>query len=80
MGYPVKLTPRAERDLTAIYDFIGAEESAAALRWFQGLNRAILSLSEHPGRCAITRTARISREEVEVLHVRHGAQQEFAGL
>jgi len=45
--------PRAERDLAAVYDAIDAENSAAALRWFSGLERAILTLEEIPTRCPI---------------------------
>jgi len=54
MAYLVSLTVRAQRDLVALYEHIHAGRSAAALRWYQGLRQAILSLEELPNRCAIT--------------------------
>lgn len=54
MAYVVRIANRAERDLGALYDFIHAAESMAALRWYEGLKRAILSLATHPHRCPAT--------------------------
>lgn len=54
MAYRVSIAARAARDLISLYDRINAEESAAALRWYQGLKRAILSLEEHPSRGSTT--------------------------
>ena len=54
MACVVNLTARAERDLVLIFDGINAEHSAAALKWYRGLNEAILSLEEQPNRCAET--------------------------
>src|SRR5712692_11805131 len=54
MAYLVSLAVRAQRDLISLYEDINAKESAAALRWYQGLKLAILSLEEHPNRCPIT--------------------------
>jgi toxin ParE1/3/4 len=51
MAYLVKITPRAERDLTLLYEAIKVEPSEAALEWYQGLKKAILSLQEKPNRC-----------------------------
>jgi toxin ParE1/3/4 len=50
MAYLVKITPRAERDLALLYEAIHAERSEAALEWYRGLKRAILSLQEKPNR------------------------------
>jgi len=55
MEYRVSIADRAERDLAELYTEINAENSEAALRWYRGLRRAILSLQEHPNRCPITR-------------------------
>lgn len=55
MAYLVRLTARAQRDLAALYEHINAEHSAAALRWYQGLKQAILTLEELPKRCAVIR-------------------------
>jgi plasmid stabilization system protein ParE len=52
MAFQVSLTRRAERDLEEIYLFIGADDSPAARRWYTDLKDALLSLREHPERCA----------------------------
>lgn len=62
MAYLVKLMARAQRDLIALYEHINVEESAPALRWYEDLKRAILSLEELPNRCPFTPEDR---------HVRH---------
>jgi plasmid stabilization system protein ParE len=54
MAYLVRITPRAQRDLAAVYAAIHADQSDAALRWFRGLERALLSLEEKPARCPAT--------------------------
>lgn len=53
MAYRVDITERAERDLESIYSTIGADDSPQAAAWFNGLERAILSLDEHPSRGAL---------------------------
>jgi toxin ParE1/3/4 len=62
MAYLVNITSRAERDLARLYEDINAECSDEALKWYQGLREAILSLEELPYRCPVTRENR---------HVRH---------
>ena len=52
MGYRVDITERATRDLRSIYLTINAEHGAQARAWFNGLERAVLSLDEHPARGA----------------------------
>jgi plasmid stabilization system protein ParE len=54
MAYLVKLTARARRDLTLLYDEINAEHVEAALKWYRGLKNAILSLERLPNRCPKT--------------------------
>ena len=46
--------PRAERDFVDLYGAIDAENSDAALRWFNGLRRAIFTLETNPLRCPRT--------------------------
>jgi len=53
MAYLVSLTARAQRDLVALYEHLHAGESAPALRWYQGLRQAILTLEEYPNRCPL---------------------------
>jgi len=50
MGYAVKLSHRAERDLHELFEFLDASNSAAARRWFNGLEKAIYSLERFPRR------------------------------
>jgi plasmid stabilization system protein ParE len=54
MAYLVNLTARAQRDLARLYGEIHAEHSDAALKWYRGLKKAILSLEEQPNRCPVT--------------------------
>jgi plasmid stabilization system protein ParE len=50
MAYLVRLTDRALRDMEAIYEFIGADESESASAWFHELADAIYSLERFPER------------------------------
>jgi plasmid stabilization system protein ParE len=98
MEYRVKITPRAGRDLSAIYDWIGAHSSDSAHIWYRGLRDAIRTLRNNPNRCPLAPEDRTSRQllygskphvyrviyrilerqkQVDVLHIRHGARQEF---
>lgn len=54
MAYSVELTARAERDLRQLYQTINAANSKLAAKWFNGLEKAILSLEEKPARSPIT--------------------------
>lgn len=81
-----------------MFDVIDAENSAAALKWFLGLEQLIFSLEVHPYRhptasesdelrhALYGRKPHIYRviyrvleklEQVEVLHIRHGARKGF---
>jgi plasmid stabilization system protein ParE len=53
MAYRVDITERAERDLDRIYLSIEADSSEQARIWFNGLERAVLSLDQYPARGAI---------------------------
>jgi plasmid stabilization system protein ParE len=54
MAYRVKIMPRARRDLSAIYHWIGARSSDTARTWYLGLKDAIRSLHGTPNRCPVT--------------------------
>ena len=54
MAYLVKLMARALSDLDYLYEWVGAEDSEAAAKWFNGLEEAIYSLEEQPTRCPLT--------------------------
>jgi toxin ParE1/3/4 len=64
--YLVKVTIRAQRDLDEIYLAIKAEHSEAAHRWFNALERALLTLEESPARCPVT------SEDVQLRHLLYG--------
>jgi plasmid stabilization system protein ParE len=68
MVYLVNVTSRAERDLALLYEEINAEYSTAALKWYRGLKKAILSLEERPTRCPST------RERGSLRHLLYGRQ------
>ncbi|MGD0293909.1 MAG: type II toxin-antitoxin system RelE/ParE family toxin [Terracidiphilus sp.] len=55
MAYLVKFTPRAERDFAILFEDIHAEDSDAALKWYEGLKEAVLALGRLPNRCPLTR-------------------------
>jgi len=55
MAYLVDITPHAEHDLARLYQRVNAEQSEAAMEWYLGIKKAILSLEKHPNRCPITR-------------------------
>jgi len=55
MAYLVNIPSRAQRDLTCLYARINAQYSDAALNWYRGLKKAILSLEERSNRCTVAR-------------------------
>jgi plasmid stabilization system protein ParE len=98
MAYRVRLARHTLRDLSGIYDSIGAQNSDAAFRWYCGLKDAIYTLRSNPDRCPVTPEALDLRHllygnkphvyrviyrvlekqnQVQVLHIRHGARQAF---
>jgi plasmid stabilization system protein ParE len=53
MTYRVDLTERAARDLRRIYRTIDAEDSTQASDWFDGLEKVVFSLDQHPARAPV---------------------------
>ena len=53
MAFRVEFTVRAARDLDSIFEYIKADESAAAADWFRGLEEAVSTLVEMPLRCPV---------------------------
>jgi toxin ParE1/3/4 len=66
MAYLVRVAARAALDLDDIYAAINADLSDAAFRWFNGLERAILTLEEIPTRCPAT------PEDAQLRHLLYG--------
>ncbi|SPE34331.1 Plasmid stabilization system [Candidatus Sulfopaludibacter sp. SbA6] len=58
MAYRVELTARARRDLDYLYECIHADESAAAARWYNGLEKAVYRLEQLPRRCPVAPESR----------------------
>jgi len=50
MPYRVELSKRAILDLETIFDFVNAADSRMAAKWFNGLEKIILSLANLPYR------------------------------
>jgi toxin ParE1/3/4 len=72
MAYIVELTFRAERDLNYLYEYIEAANSAAAARWYNGLEQAIYGLERFPRRCPRAPEAR--RVKRPLRHLLYGAK------
>ena len=54
MAFRVEITEDAESDGKGILEWLISEHAAeAGLRWFQGLEEAIASLSDLPARCPL---------------------------
>jgi plasmid stabilization system protein ParE len=68
MPYRVNVTARAAQDLDNINQFIHAEQSQHAARWFNGLNEALQSLSSLPHR------APTIREDSALRHLLYGSR------
>ena len=67
MAFRVETTEQAERDILDILDRLISEQAGkAGLRWFEGLEQAIASLSELPARCPI-----IPEKELFPFEARH---------
>jgi len=68
MAYLVKITSHAERDFANLYRDIDAGTSGAALKWYWGLKKAVLTLEDHPNRCPAT------PEKVDLRHLLYGSK------
>ncbi len=53
MAYRVEIARSAEADLEALYLWVVARAPHQGATWFNGLERAVLSLHEHPKRCPV---------------------------
>jgi plasmid stabilization system protein ParE len=53
MAYRVEIARRAESDLEELYLWVVERAPQQGARWFNGLERAVLSLDRHPKRCPV---------------------------
>src|SRR5579862_1871838 len=74
MAYLVELTLRAERDLDYLYQRISADDSVAAARCFNGLERAMYTLERFPRRCPVAPESKRTRRELR--HLLYGAKRD----
>lgn len=72
MGYRVELTRNAERDLEHLYVWVVNRAPTQGAAWFNGLERAILSLEEMPKRHRFAREPFGPKLRIRVL--RYGEQ------
>jgi plasmid stabilization system protein ParE len=73
MTYRVEIARNAEVDLEELYRWVVARAPQQGAKWFNGLERAVLSLDHHPNRCPV------ARESIDpdhpVVHIRRGARR-----
>jgi len=68
MTFRVETTRKAKHDLDDILNWlVSADAGNAGLRWFQGLQDAVLSLSQLPGRCMVAPENKVFPFEVRQL-------------
>jgi plasmid stabilization system protein ParE len=67
MIYRVELTDRAGRDLASLYEEKHVDKSAAAARWYNGLEKAVYTLQTLPRRCPAAPEARKSKRPLRHL-------------
>ena len=53
MAYRVEIASRAEADLEELYLWVVERAPQQGARWFNGLERAVLSLDQRPKRCPV---------------------------
>jgi plasmid stabilization system protein ParE len=53
MAYRVEIARNAEAELEELYLWVVARAPQQGAKWFNGLERAVLSLAQHPKRCPI---------------------------
>jgi plasmid stabilization system protein ParE len=51
MVYRVEVAQAAEAELEALYLWVVSRAPSQGAAWFNGLERAVLALNEHPERC-----------------------------
>ena len=68
MAYRVEIARNAEAELEELYLWVVDRAPQQGARWFNGLERAVLSLSGHPNRCPIAPESHDSQSPVRVLH------------
>lgn len=68
MAYRVEIARSAEAELEQLYLWVVARAPQQGTRWFNGLERAVLSLDRHPQRCPVAPESFGPDSPVRVLH------------
>lgn len=68
MAYRVKIMPRAQRDMAALYLQIAGPSSEAARKWYRGFRDSIRTLRKNPERCPAT------AENANLRHLLYGGK------
>ena len=67
MAYRVEIARNAEAELEELYLWVVARAPQQGSKWFNGLERAVLSLDQHPKRCPLAPESIDSDQPVRVL-------------
>ena len=67
MAYRVEIARHAEAELEELYLWVVAQAPQQGAKWFNGLERAVLSLDAHPKRCPVAAESSDRRRPVRVL-------------
>ena len=68
MPYRVELTRGAEVDLEELYRWVVERTPNQGARWFNGLEKTVLTLDRHPERCPLAPESFDPERPVRVLH------------
>lgn len=68
MAYRVEIAGSTEGEFEALYLWVVERAPHQGARWFNGLERAVLSLSDNPRRCPIAPENVDAESPVRVLH------------
>ena len=67
MAYRVEIARNAEAELEELYLWVVARAPQQGAKWFNGLERAVLSLDQHPKRCPVAPESIDPNQPVRVL-------------
>ena len=67
MAYRVDVTRAAEAELEALYLWVTSRAPSRGAAWFNGFERAVLALDEHPERCPVAPESTQSELPIRVL-------------
>jgi plasmid stabilization system protein ParE len=67
MAYRAEIARKAEAELEELYLWVVERAPHQGVKWFNGLERAVLSLDQHPKRCPVTSESFDPNQPVRVL-------------